>query len=364
MIEDKGIDCEWVSQQGVRGIYSTEKLAHARKALEIMQSTAPDLAAYMRLVTDKSELAKYRLATADGAMVTSVAARMWPYKLVSKILECLLTSSDLTGTFNLQTLTPATSITREQASGQWQVSTSRGTIVTKAIALATNAYTSHLLPGWADLIVPCRGQMSALYPLPSLSGEHRLPTSYGFEGDGLDDYLIQRPNERGGHLMFGGGRTQNHSMGVTDDSVVDGATAAYLRRQLVDVFALPEGKEKEMVEMQASHQWTGIMGFSRDDLPWVGPVPEHQGVFLAAGFTGHGMPNTWHSGKAVAEMISRSLQGQSSEEGVARAQQVTGLPKAYQVSLERIKKAMSIDDYEVREWEEMERTRRVQHEAQ
>lgn len=364
MIEYKGIDCEWVSQPGVRGIYSTEKLAHARKALEIMQSTAPDLASYMRLVTDKAELTKYRLATADGAMVTSIAARMWPYKLVCKILEGLLTSSDLTGTFNLQTLTPAESITRDEAHGKWQVNTSRGTIVTTKIALATNAYTSHLLPSFADLIVPCRGQMSALHPLSSLSGEHRLPTSYGFEGDGLDDYLIQRPNELGGHLMFGGGRTQNHSMGVTDDAVVDEATAAYLRRQLVDVFALPEGKEKEGVELQASHQWTGIMGFSRDDLPWVGPVPEHPGVYLVAGFTGHGMPNTWLSGKAVAEMFAHSLRGSNSEEAVAMAQRATGLPEAYQISTERVKKAMAMDDYEVRELEELDRMRRVQMEAQ
>lgn len=356
MIEDQGIDCEWVSQPGVRGIYSTSKLEHAKKALEIMQTTAPDLADYMRLVTDKAELAKYRLSTADGAMVTSVAARMWPYKLVCKILENLLTSSNLTGSFNLQTLTPAKSITH--AHSNWQIHTPRGTLRTKTLALATNAYTSHLLPNFADLIIPCRGQMSALHPPSSLSGPHRLPTSYGFEGDGLDDYLIQRPNERGGHLMFGGGRTQNHSMGVTDDEVVDEATAKYLRRQLVEVFALPE---EEGVELQASHQWTGIMGFSRDDLPWVGPVPGYQGVFLAAGFTGHGMPNTWLSGKAVAEMVSGALQGQ---DGVARAREVTGLPEAYQISTERIKKAMDVDDYEVREWEELERTRRVQVESQ
>lgn len=165
--------------------------------------------------------------------------------------------------------------------------------------------------------------------------------------------------------MFGGGRTQNHSMGVTDDGVVDEATAKYLRRQLVDVFALPEGKsnEGEGVELQASHQWTGIMGFSRDDLPWIGPVPGSEGVFMAAGFTGHGMPNTWLSGKAVAEMIVHSLQGGDGSEGAVRAQEATGLPKAYQVTEERIKKAMSVDDYEAREWEEMERTQRVQAEA-
>ena len=81
--------------------------------------------------------------------------------------------------------------------------------------------------------------MSALHPLPDLQGESRLKTSFGFVGDGLDDYLIQRPNERGGHLMFGGGRQLGESLGVTDDSVVDAETAKYLRGKLVEALGLP-----------------------------------------------------------------------------------------------------------------------------
>jgi hypothetical protein len=320
----------------------------------------------MKFVTDKQELAAYHHPKALAAVVTDIAARVWPYKLVAHILEDLLVSSSeekLQGTFNLQTLTPAESL-KATEDGQWKVSTPRGTITARKIALATNAYTSHLLPDFADLIVPCRGQMSALVPLASISGPNRLQTSMGFEGDGLDDYLIQRPTEKGGHLMFGGGRTFDNSIGVTDDSTFDEMTAAYLRRELVEAFELPERKGEpseggKKVEMQAVAQWTGVMGFSRDEVPWVGPVPGKEGVFVAAGYTGHGMPNTWLSGKAVAEMLGESLVGGALEAVIEAARKTTGLPKAYQVSIERIERAMKGESVEVKDRAESSRSQRI-----
>ena len=196
----------------------------------------------LRLTTSKAELERFRVPTAVGAVVTSVAARMWPYKFVAHILEGLLTSTNLRGNFNLQTLTPVETLTPCD-NNRWKVKTSRGSILASHIVLATNAYTSHLLPSFADLIVPCRGQMSALIPQPSVNGEHnRLHMSLGFLGEGIDDYLIQRPSERGGHLMFGGGRQKGPSLGTVDDGIVDAETAKYLRGRLVVALGLPEGK--------------------------------------------------------------------------------------------------------------------------
>lgn len=355
LIETSSIDCEWNAQPGVRGIYSTTKLAQARDNIAIVQRTTPELGKLMTLVTDKPTLAKYHHPHALGAVVTTLAARLWPYKLVAHILSTLLTAPSKP--LNLQTLTPALSISSDPSSPYTHtVHTPRGQIKTKSLALATNAYTSHLLPAFSDLIVPVRGQMSALRPPPSLSGPHaRLHTSMGFEGDGLDDYLIQRPEERGGHLMFGGGRNLGESMGVTDDSIVEDKTAHYLRRTLLDACDLPEGEDGE-AELQAVAEWTGIMGFSRDEVPWVGPVPGQEGAFVAAGFTGHGMPNTWLSGKAVASMVRAGLK---SENGVEVAKRETGLPKAYLVTEERIERALKGESVEIRDEKEKGRGERV-----
>jgi glycine/D-amino acid oxidase-like deaminating enzyme len=234
----------------VRTFYSRSLVNEVELALLKIQETAPELAKRMTLVTDKAELEKLRVPTATGAVVTQIAARMWPYKFVSRILEDLLTSTEVNGSFNLQTYTPVECLA-EYYGDRWTVKTPRGSIVASKVVLATNAYTSHLLPSFTDLIVPVRGQMSALVPLPSAAGDNRLKTSFGFDGEGIDDYLIQRPNEKGGQLMFGGGRGYGGpTVGVADDSVIDEDIAKYLRSALIENLALPEGYgKKEKVKL-------------------------------------------------------------------------------------------------------------------
>ena len=49
--------------------------------------------------------------------------------------------------------------------------------------------------------------------------------------------------------------------------------------------------------MKTIMEWTGIMGYSRDEDPWAGGVPGRDGVWVCGGYTGHGkgffpIPNT------------------------------------------------------------------------
>lgn len=78
-------------------------------------------------------------------------------------------------------------------------------------------------------------------------------------------------------------------------------------------------------ECNAEYEWTGVMGFSRDEKPFVGrvpavsalharrlhisPLPDTRGLWVIAGFEGHGMAFTTGSSKALAEMIKRDDEG-------------------------------------------------------
>jgi glycine/D-amino acid oxidase-like deaminating enzyme len=196
-------------------------------------------------------------------------------------------------------------------------------ICTKQVILATNGYTSYLLPEFASFIIPVRGQMSALLPPTVLSPDDGRPlsgiNSYCFYGRGngtgssfnQDDYLIQRPFSNiktkgsGGELMFGGGRqhADDFGRGVSDDSDIDRRSASYLRRELIKTLDLP----KDEAELCASFEWSGIMGFSKDNRPWVGQVPATlgggEGLWICAGFTGHGMPNACLCAKKIVDMM-------------------------------------------------------------
>jgi glycine/D-amino acid oxidase-like deaminating enzyme len=67
--------------------------------------------------------------------------------------------------------------------------------------------------------------------------------------------------------------------------------------------------------VKVEQEWIGIMGFSKDRNPLVGPLPNRPGEYIAAGFTGHGMPMTFFAGQNVADMIA----GKEPEPFVAEA---------------------------------------------
>jgi len=317
-------------------------MTEAEKEIAHLKNIAPEIASQVTIIKDKDELKKHRVnPQCVGATLTAGAASLWPYKLITFILEKLIKD----GKINLQTNTPVTQITSSDT-GKHTLHTPRGTITSSTVILATNGYTSALLPHFADLIVPVRGEMSALHPPKNST---LIPNSYGMVGalgqpENSDDYLVQRPFDGvpnpGGHLMFGGGRGAGHlqHVGVSDDSVIDEGSAAYLRGALLKVLEL-DGETDGVTELKAAAQWTGIMGYSRDNLPWVGKVPDQEGLWLCGGYTGHGMPNGTLCGKAVVDMVLGEAEGKdlgSLQEEMVRE---GGIPRSYVISRERIERA-------------------------
>ena len=261
-----------------------------------LKRNAPELGKEVTVIDDEEELRRHRVNGAPGATLSACAGSLWPYKLIAFILEKLIRE----GCLNLQTKTPVTRIepctdnAKGLATGLRQIlHTPRGIVKARHVVLATNGYTSHLLPEFADLVVPERGVMTALIP-PAKS--KRLENSYGFVG-GLggspihDDYLNQRPfsdvPNPAGQLMFGGGYAGKklNMIGETDDSVLDEGSAKYLREALLKLLILG-GETDGLKELEATHQWSGIWGTSKDHHPWVGAVPDRPGVWLAGGYSG------------------------------------------------------------------------------
>ena len=285
--------------QGCRTFW-TELLAKAAADdVRDLKLHAPELGKHVTVVDDEEELRRLRVNGAPGATLTACAGSLWPYKLIAFILEKLIKEGHL----NLQTKTPVTNIeactdknSTDFSTGPRQIlHTPRGIIKARHVILATNGYTSHLLPEFTDLIVPERGVMTALLP-PANSKP--LEHSYGFVGalggnPIHDDYLIQRPGADashpigGGHLMFGGGYAGKKlgMIGETDDSVLDEGSTGYLREALLKLLILG-GETDGVNELVPTHQWSGIWGTSKDHHPWVGAVPGRPGVWLAGGYSG------------------------------------------------------------------------------
>jgi glycine/D-amino acid oxidase-like deaminating enzyme len=348
LIAKENISCEWKTLSGCHAYMSESMFNTAVQEINILNKLDPELGKQVSVITEASKdpsLEDLRIPNAKGAAIQSTAASLWPYKFVSWILESLLAS----GSLNLQTNTPVTNL--QKVDDGWIIHTPRGMLSSKKVLLTTNAYTSYLLPKFSDLIVPVRGEMSSLLPpksmKPSSITNQPLQYTYVFVGHGTqninqDDYLVQRPftaSGKQGELMFGGGRSyaSQAGVGISDDSSIDPPAAAYLRRE-INVVLETQHDEKEL---EASYEWSGIMGYSRDEHPWVGEVSEElglgggRGLFVSCGFTGHGMPNTWLCGKSAVDLMI----GKNGAE--------VDLPSSYRLTKERLEKARALDEVAV-----------------
>ena len=163
--------------------------------------------------------------------------------------------------------------------------------------------------------------------------------------------------------------SKGEGVGVSDDSFVDGRVRDYLRGmlgRLMDVTAVKgdggqEGHSTQRMErlpgqystieadlpktaLEPLAEWTGIMGYSRDGHPWVGSVPDQDGLWVCAGYTGHGMPNSSLCGRHVAGLIGAAVNGEDWREVERAAVEGGGLPGCYVVSRERMEGARALPE--------------------
>jgi gamma-glutamylputrescine oxidase len=217
-----------------------------------------------------------------GGVLRPTAGQLWPARLVFGVAE-----QALAGGARIYTETPVHAI--ERRAGSFDVRTGRGDVAAARVVHATNAWARRLVPALDGVIVPVRGQVIVTEPVDPM-WSFGLSTNLGYE------YWLQRPD---GRIVLGGMRwvTPTREEGTDDDTVIEPAVSRRLRAFLPEHFPA-------LANVRIEHEWTGIMGFTPDRAPLVGPLPGSPGEYLAAGFHGHGMPMTFYAAKAVAEMIA------------------------------------------------------------
>lgn len=163
----------------------------------------------------------------------------------------------------------------------------QGQVHAAMAVVATNAKAGELLPALADKVDPVRGQMLTTEPAPPLF-DRPIYANHGY------DYWRQ---DEKGCVVLGGWRNLD-----PDGEVGHNETVQAHIQEAMKAFLLRMG-----VTAQVRHQWAGIMGFSRDGLPLVGPVPGAPGALVGAGFTGHGFGFGFLAGSALAH---QAIEGQ------------------------------------------------------
>jgi gamma-glutamylputrescine oxidase len=150
------------------------------------------------------------------------------------------------------------------------------------ILIATDGSGRGLLPELDDALWPARGQVITSEPIEQRLFECPHYARHGF------DYWQQLPDNR---VVLGGFRDFSILTEMTDDETTTSPIQDALDAFLVELLGyLPT----------ITHRWAGIFGLTQDLLPLVGPVPNRDGVWVAAGYSGHGNVLGFMCGELVA----------------------------------------------------------------
>ncbi|HXM56215.1 MAG TPA: FAD-dependent oxidoreductase [Candidatus Dormibacteraeota bacterium] len=152
-----------------------------------------------------------------------------------------------------------------------------------AVVLATNAYTRLLA---AEVpIEPVRAQMAATTSAAAGLVERPASADRGYR------YWRQLPD---GRVLAGGYRDRALEEEVGYAAVPTTRVQAYLDAHLRGLG----------VGAPVTWRWAGIMGFTADELPVVGPLAGRPGVWACGGYNGHGLAFAFQCARRVAEALT------------------------------------------------------------
>jgi gamma-glutamylputrescine oxidase len=165
-------------------------------------------------------------------------------------------------------------------------------LAAEQVVIATDGYTQGLLPELDAAVKTVRGQVLVTEPL-----ERRLFPCPHYARHGYD-YWQQTPD---GRLVAGGLRDKAPDHEYTADETTTPLIQSHLKQFVADLLG-----ERRAI----THRWAGLFGTTADRLPLVGRVRDDDGLWVAAGYSGHGNV----MGLACGELLGRAMLGELAPE--------------------------------------------------
>ena len=176
------------------------------------------------------------------------------------------------------------------------LTTSAGPIHTRAVIVATNAWTRQLVPAMQSVITPVRGQILAYTPIDRV-----FTQGIGAGVTPTGEYWQQTLD---GSIVLGGCRAAHPNKDVDSLSTqVSDDVMGALEQVMVRLFP-------KLGNLKVAQRWAGQMAFTPDYLPVLDTVPGIANAYFTGGFCGHGMPFGMIFGKLLAEAVSSEQPGQ------------------------------------------------------
>ncbi|WWC66135.1 uncharacterized protein I206_100035 [Kwoniella pini CBS 10737] len=319
------VDCDlWAGK--TFDVYMTEEVAKlAEKTITEYKAAGGDVSK-IDVITDPAEAERISRIRGAKALYAWNASTLHPWKLVAHVNKQSLALG-----LNLQTWTPVTKVSG--SANDWTVHTERGNIKTPIVIHATNAYAGALLPETRGGIKPTPHMCNKVLPPSTFAGSDSLQNSYAVIYP-TGTYTINSRPTSDGILLFGGAAPNQSKLldyvakdqkRRIDDSLTDFEPVTEAVRTLgTEGFEWDEPKRGSKVLYD--YAWSGIIGRSADQVPFIGEVPEKKGQWICAGHNGHGMARIFTCAPALAKLVQGATWADA------------GLPNCFQVTKERLEK--------------------------
>jgi glycine/D-amino acid oxidase-like deaminating enzyme len=329
LAETMGLDCENKLCNTVDLIYDRSTFESGKMAIQALRAATEDhekevgKAAWYQIHEDIAEVQKQFFVASENANPTIkgleklegafeyVAGRVHAYRFTTGVLsECVRKGLQLCTNTTVDSIQPSQE-TSKGSIARWDIISKHNTISAGHVIVAANGYTPYVLKELQGAIVPMRGQITVQRPGSATKLPAPLPTTYSFIGRNGYEYMIPRPLSDGGqHIVIGGGLARlpdagASEFGTVDDGSLNPTISEYLRETLTGYHGAEVWGETSDTEAKnrVEQEWTGIMGATADGQPFVGEVPGKNGLWISAGFNGHGMVLCLKSAEALVSMI-------------------------------------------------------------
>lgn len=273
LIQKLGIDCDF-SRCGA--LWVASKPSHFRSFQASQRFMKNQLDHETHLVPAAALPAELASSAYFGALIDPLSASLNPAKLVAGIAHAAQQAGAM-----LFTQAAVTQLRQEKTG--YTLTTTRGTIHADAIVAATNGYTDDLLPYFRRRILPIGSYIVVTEPLPAELATGLIPNNrMVFDTLNFLHYFRRTPDNR---LLFGG---RNSFVPITD-----ARSAGLLRREMIRVFPV-------LTTVELDFAWHGNVGYPFDHLPHIG---NHEGIYYALGYCGHGVVMSVYFGYYLARAI-------------------------------------------------------------
>jgi gamma-glutamylputrescine oxidase len=194
--------------------------------------------------------------------------------------------------------TPALSLTKT-ANG-WRISTAHGNIDAEQVVLCCGGYLANLVKRVDAAILPIATYVMVTKPLTPSQMQSALRTRAAiYDTRFAFDYYRPLNDSR---LLWGG------RISVLDRSPE--SVQRLLYRDMLKVFP-------QLSDVEVEFAWSGLMSYSRHEMPQIGPID--QGLWLAQAFGGHGVAPTTLAGEILAAAIAEADDGWHDYQGYGLA---------------------------------------------